>query len=339
MPPPLAYLNGEFLPLPEARLPVWDYAVVQGATVTDMVRTFAGEPFRLEQHLERFAASRRAVGIELPESDARLAALVREVIARTHPLLPEGSDCGVLLFATPGPYRPYAASVTLGESQPSPAAAAPAASGVSASPPATSPAAAIDARPTLCIHPFPLAFAKHHYWYANGAAAAVPQVRQVPAASLPPAIKYRSRLHWYLAEREARQIDPGAVALLLDEYGCLTETASGNLFIVRDGQLLTPRAETTLAGVSQAYVAELARAAGMGVVRADLTPEYVLEAEEAFLTSTTYCIAPLTWLDGVPIANGRPGPVFRSLIARWSEAVGVDILAQAERFSELPASP
>lgn len=335
MPPPLAYLNGEFLPLPEARLPVWDYAVVQGATVTDMVRTFAGEPFRLEQHLERFAASRRAVGIELPECDARLAALVREVIARTHPLLPEGSDCGVLLFATPGPYRPYAASVALGQGLESPAGAV---TPTGEAPPA-SPATAIDARPTLCIHPFPLAFAKHHYWYMNGAAAAVPQVRQIPAASLPPAIKYRSRLHWYLAEREARQIDPGAVAILLDEYGCLTETASGNLFIVRDGQLLTPRAETTLPGVSQAYVAELARAAGMAVVRADLTPEYVLEAEEAFLTSTTYCIAPLTWLDGVPIASGRPGPVFRSLIARWSEAVGVDILAQAERFGELPSSP
>ncbi len=334
MPPPLAYFNGEFCPLMELRLPVWDYAVVQGATVTDMVRTFAGEPFRLEQHLERFAASRRAVGIELPESDSRLAALVREVIARTHPLLPEGSDCGVLLFATPGPYRPYAASVTLGtEARTSPDSSS-AAGDVSTAVPAT----AIDTRPTLCIHPFSLAFAKHHYWYVNGAAAAVPQVRQVPAACLPPSIKYRSRLHWYLAEREARQIDPGAVALLLDEYGGLTETASGNLFIVRDGQLLTPRAETTLPGISQAYVSELARAAGMTVVRADLTPEYVLEAEEAFLTSTTYCIAPLTWLDGVPIADGRPGPMFRNLIARWSEAVGVDILAQAERFSELPFS-
>jgi branched-chain amino acid aminotransferase len=334
MPPPLAYLNGEFLLLTELRLPVWDYAVVQGATVTDMVRTFAGEPFRLEQHLERFAASRRALGIELPESDSRLAALVRELIARTYPLLPEGSDCGMLLFATPGPYRPYAASIALGGDPPMPADALP--------PPGDGPAPLaappIDARPTLCIHPFPLAFAKHHYWYMNGAAAAVPQVRQVPAASLPPSIKYRSRLHWYLAEREARQIDPGAVALLLDEYGCLTETASGNLFIVRDGQLLTPRVETTLPGISQAYVSELIRAAGMTVVRADLTPEYVLEAEEAFLTSTTYCIAPLTWLDGVPIANGRPGPMFRNLIARWSEAVGVDILAQAERFSELPLS-
>ena len=85
MPDAIAYLNGQFLPFATARLAVWDYAVVQGATVTDMVRTFNGEPFRLEQHLRRFAAAREALGIELPESDGRLAEVIREIIARTRP--------------------------------------------------------------------------------------------------------------------------------------------------------------------------------------------------------------------------------------------------------------
>lgn len=329
MPAPIAYLNGQYVPFTEARLPVWDLSIVQGATVTDMVRTFAGTPFRLEQHLERFAASRRVLGIDLPESDDEISEIVREVIRRTHPHLRPGSDCGVVMFATPGAYAGYS---RFGGKATDSSVAGP-----------TAPEARIDdevatlddirpARATLCVHPFPLPFAKFHYWYGNGMAVVVPQVRQVPAFSIPPTIKYRSRLHWYLAEREAREIDPSASALLLDEHGCLTETNTGNLFIVREGQLLTPRAETTLPGISQAYVSELARAEGIKVVRADLTPDYVLNADEAFLTSTTYCIAPLTWLDGVPIHEARPGPVFRALLARWSEAVGVDILAQAEQL-------
>lgn len=316
MPDAFAYLNGSYVPYAEAKLPVWDYAVVQGVTVTDMIRTFAGEPFRLEQHLRRFAASREAVGIELLENDSRLTQIVREVITRNRARVPPGGDCGVLLFATPGVYTGYMGFVL---------------------PPGESISSTnlSWARPTLCVHPFTLAFKRFHLSYGNGVALAIPKVRQIPDWSIPPSIKYRSRLHWYLAEREARAIDPVASALLLDEHGCVTETATGNLFIVRKGHLLTPRAETTLGGVSQEFVMELARAAGLPVERADLTAEFVGRADEAFLTSTTYCVMPVTRLDNVPIGDGRPGPITQRMLQLWSEAVGFNLREQAERMSQV----
>ena len=80
---------------------------------------------------------------------------------------------------------------------------------------------------------------------------------------------------------------------------------------------------------------ELARAAGLSVSRADLTRDYVLAADEVFLSSTTYCLMPVTRLDLLPIGDGRPGPVFRQLLANWSEAVGIDLRAQARQMSQM----
>ncbi|MCA9055075.1 MAG: aminotransferase class IV [Planctomycetaceae bacterium] len=315
----IAYLNGQYVRLSEATLPVWDYGVVQAATVTDMVRTFAGEPFRLEQHLRRFAASRAALGITLTESGLRLEKVIREVLSRNRGLIPSGGDCGIVFFATPGAYLGYTGF----------------AGQVMEDVPAEQSGHFPGTRPTLCVHPFTLAFSRFHQGYEDGIALAIPKIHQIAATSLPPGIKYRSRLHWYLAEREVREVDRAAAALLLDDHGCVTETNSGNLFIVRDGLILTPRADTTLAGVSQEFVMELARAAGLSVSRADLTRDYVLAADEVFLSSTTYCLMPVTRLDLLPIGDGRPGPVFRQLLANWSEAVGIDLRAQARQMSQM----
>jgi branched-subunit amino acid aminotransferase/4-amino-4-deoxychorismate lyase len=230
------------------------------------------------------------------------------------------------MFATPGGYRGY-----MGFAAPEPVSA----------PAAERPAAerlAAD-RPTLCVHPFTLAFSRFHIGYGNGVALAIPKIRHVSESSLPPGIKHRSRLHWYLAEREARMIDKTAAALLLDEHGCVTETQTGNFFMIRDGHLFTPRAESTLTGVSQEFVLELARAAGWSVQRADLTREFVRGAQEAFLSSTTYCLMPVTRLDNAPIGDGLPGPMFRDLFERWSSGVGIDLRAQAERMSQPAQAP
>lgn len=298
------YLNGEWTPHAAAALPVWDYGVVQGATVTDMVRTFRGEPFQLDEHLDRFRNSREALGIQLPENDVTLSAIVREVISRGRLEDPQ-RDVGVLLFATPGSYRGYA----------------PASSNASKS------------RPTLCVHPFALNYAHAARGYRFGVSLVTPQVRQLPNECVSARIKFRSRLHWYLAEREAKAADPEASALLTDFDGHLTETNSGNLFVARGGKLLTPRAEGTLPGVSRKFVLDLAASAGLPALFADLTIDGALAADEAFLSSTTYCLLPVTRLNSRPIGDGRPGPIFRRLIKLWSDAVGVDIPAQAETLA------
>src|SRR5260370_41720572 len=89
-----------------------------------------------------------------------------------------------------------------------------------------------DAPPTLGMHTLPLPFARYRRLFEEGATLAIPTVRHVPAASVDRAIKQRSRMHWWLADREVRARKPTATALLLDEHGHVTETAAANFLLV-----------------------------------------------------------------------------------------------------------
>ncbi|MEZ6058193.1 MAG: aminotransferase class IV [Planctomycetaceae bacterium] len=307
---PVAWLNGEIVPFDAARLGVWDRGVVQGVTVTDMVRTFRQQPFLLDDHLDRFAQSCRAIGVVLPESTAQVSDIVRDVLDRNRPCFRPNEELGLLLLATPGSVPMYESARTM--EQPS-------------LPVDIDHPPVID-RPTLCVHPFRLPVDDYAKGYRDGVAIAVPSIRQIPADILSPQIKYRSRLHWWLADQEARLIDPAATALLLDANGYVTETASGNLFVVKDGEFLTPRFAQTLAGISRSFVIDLLAKQQQAWREADLTVAEVAAADELFLTSTTYCLMPVTRLNGQPIAQGKPGPQSRQLLAAWSRHVGCDIV-------------
>src|SRR5207248_1360450 len=75
-----------------------------------------------------------------------------------------------------------------------------------------------------------------------GATLVVPSVRQLPPVCVDPHIKMRSRMHWYLADREAQRLEPGALALLLDQDGMITETAAANVLFVLEGKVISPLA-------------------------------------------------------------------------------------------------
>jgi branched-subunit amino acid aminotransferase/4-amino-4-deoxychorismate lyase len=126
-----------------------------------------------------------------------------------------------------------------------------------------------------------------------------PSVRDLPAACVDPHIKQRSRLHWWLAEQEVRRASPHAQALLLDTDEFVTETASSNFLLVKDGTILSPPFENVLEGVSLKVVGELCARLGIAVVERPLTLQDCYKAEEALLTCTTFCLA------GVKQINGR----------------------------------
>ncbi len=302
----LAYLNGQFIPASLAELPVWDRGIVQGATVTEMIRTFRRVPFRLAEHLARFRSSLDYIGITLTQSDHELAEIVQKLVQSRSSRMPPDGDLGIVMLATPGAIPMYAGDV------------------------------AVSSSPTLCIHTFSLPFAQWAGKYQSGQALVVPSIRQIPTEILDPRFKYRSRLHWYLADREAHAADPSAVALLKNERECLTETNSGNFFIVRQGTVRTARETDVLPGISQQFVKELAEELEIPYEVGDITVESVLQAEEAFLTSTTYCVLPVTRLNRQVIGSGISGPVTRRLLQRWSERVGLDIVDQANQDQRLP---
>jgi branched-subunit amino acid aminotransferase/4-amino-4-deoxychorismate lyase len=292
---PLAYLHGRFLPQSEAHLPFHDAGFVFGATATDLCRTFLHRPFRLADHLVRFRRSCRFAQIPLPITDSELARSAEQLVAQNAQALPAEEDLALVLFATPGPIGYYAGQ----EGGPG------------------------DGAPTLGMHTFPLPLARYQRLFQEGAHLVVPCVRHVPAVCVDPRVKQRSRMHWWLAEREAQRTQPGAMALLLDTEGYATETAGANFLLVRDGVVLSPPGASILAGVSLQTVRELCGELDIHFEERPLRLYDCLTADEAMLASTPYCLAGVSRINDANLP--WPGKVYLRLLERWSKAVGLDI--------------
>ena len=290
-----AFLNGRFMPAAEAQLPLYDAGFVLGATVTDLCRTFRQQLYRWEDHLRRFRASCRLAHMDVHLGDLEITGLARELVQRNTQSLPPSTELCLVLFATPGPIGYYR-----GE-----------------------PGGAGDGAPTFGMHTFPLAYARYRRLIEHGADLIVPAVRQVPISCVEPQIKQRSRLHWWLADREVQAAYPGAQALLLDEQGHVTETAAANFLIVRRGTVFSPPPGTVLPGVSLQVVREICERHGIAFEERPLSVEDCLSTDEALLTSTPYCVA------GVRSFNDKrmtwPGPVLAKLRELWSGEVGMDV--------------
>jgi branched-subunit amino acid aminotransferase/4-amino-4-deoxychorismate lyase len=299
---PVAYLNGEFLPLSRAALPIDDAGFVVGATVTEQLRTFNGRLFRVERHLQRLEHSLAICDLAPPISIAQFGEIGAELVRRNHPLLESGDDLGLSIFVTPGPYAAIAAGRRAG--------------------------------PTVGLHTFPLAFGLWADAYSTGVSLVTTPIQQTPPACWPPELKCRSRMHYYLADRWAAKNAPGSRALLLDAAGHVVETSTANIILYRpDKGLVTPPRNKVLPGVSMEALFELAAREQITVVERELTPDDVAAAGEVFLTSTPNCMLPVCRFNSRPIGNGQPGLIFRRLLAAWSNTVGLDIAAQAARFA------
>ena len=135
-------------------------------------------------------------------------------------------------------------------------------------------------------------------------------------------------MHWYLADRETHLSDPKAITLLLDLEGNITETSGANFLIVRDGKVLSPTLRNILPGVSRQQVIEICIEEGIEFLEQDLQIHDVANADEAFLSTTPYCMAPCTRINGIQIGNGTPGPIYHRLIGAWSKKVGLDVVKQ-----------
>lgn len=300
---PIAFLNGEYIPQSRLGISVVDSGFVLGVTVAEQIRTFRGQVFRAEDHLERLFHSLQIVGVQIDFSPSQLLSVIQHVAQTNHQLLDPRDDLGVSVFVTPGRYIRY--------SGPGPVV------------------------PTVCVHTYPLPFFLWAKKYRTGESAAISTVRQVPTSCWPRELKGRSRMHYYLAEQEVQKRYPGSRAILLDQDDSVTESSIANVVMCdRDGRLLAPPLERTLPGISLKVVTELASKLGIPFEFCPLTVAYLETATEIFFTSTPYCVLPVTSFNGRPVGNGEPGTVFAKILAAWNELTGVDIVAQAELFSD-----
>jgi branched-subunit amino acid aminotransferase/4-amino-4-deoxychorismate lyase len=298
VPEPLAYLNDAFMAQRDAHLPLNDAGFIFGATVTDLCRTFRHVPFRLSDHLARFRRSCVSARIAQTLPDSQLMQIAEKLVSHNATLLQPEQDLALVMFATPGPIGYYAGlKGGLGDGQ-----------------------------PTLGMHTFPLPFARYVRFFQEGVHLVVPHARHVPVECVDPRVKQRSRLGWWIAEQEVQRVEPGAIALLLDMHGKITETASANFLLVREGLVLSPPRESILGGISLLTVKELCAELKLPFEERPLTLCDCLDADEAFLSGTSFCLAGVSRINGTSLT--WPGPIFERLLNAWCQRVGVDIRQQ-----------
>jgi branched-subunit amino acid aminotransferase/4-amino-4-deoxychorismate lyase len=299
---PFAFRNREFLSERDVAVPLSDAGFVLGTTVTEQLRTFGGRLFHLDDHLRRLQQSLQIVGIDAGMTRGQLASAAGRLTALNVSEVRQRDDLGLSIFVTPGPF-PTLTDGKTGE-------------------------------PLVCMHTYKLPFALWSEKYESGQALVTTDVRQVATNNWPPALKCRSRMHYWLADRAAAARQPGARALLQDADGFILETSSANVLVYFESEgLVSPPREKVLPGISLAVLSELAGQLGIPHSERDLTPDDVSHADEVLICSTPYCLLPVTQFNGQPIADSRPGEVFRKLLSGWSAKVGIDIAKQARQFA------
>ena len=288
---PTVFFNGELRPESTVGIPIRDRGYIYGDAVFDAARTFNGVPFKLTEHVRRLYDSLRYVRIDPGMSQEEMEYWSRQVVAHNHPLLPPSQDMWVMQRVSRG---------VEGEE-----------------------------RPNVLIETHAIPFASRAPLYRDGARIITPSVPRVPPRFMSPRAKTHNYLNLVLGDLEAQGTDPGSWAVLLDEAGNLTEGRGSNIFLVKNGAVLTPKGQFVLEGITRQTVLDLAAGLDLDPQERDLDLFDAYTADEAFLTSTSLCICPIASMNGTPIAGGpSPGPITRRLMQAFSDLAGMDFEGQ-----------
>lgn len=267
------YLNGEFLPLAEARVPVMDRGFLFGDGVYEVIPAYGGKLFRLPHHLYRLNNSLTAIRIPDPLSNAEWRDILEKLVQWN-----EGDDQSVYLQVTRGVQdkRDHAF-------------------------------AGLNLKPTVFAMSSPLQ-----------SPSSVPATTGIKTVTLDDVrwqhcnIKAITLLPNALLRQQA--VDQGATEAVLIRNGHAIEGAASNLFIVKDGLMITPpNSHLLLPGITRDLLVELAAEHARPFREADITLEELQTADEIWLTSSTKELLPVVELDGTPVGNGQPGPIYRDM--------------------------
>ncbi len=284
----IVYLNGDFVPGEQAKVSIFDHGYLFGDSIFETLRSYEGTIFRLEAHLDRLSDSARYMKMTLPASRTELADLCYETIARS------GLSDAYLRV-----------TVSRGVSE-----------------------RGID--PDRCPHPTLSIIAKDPpaypaEGYVNGIPTVIVSLRKVADEALSGRVKGGNYQNHILAKMELNQ--HGVIeGFLLNPQGFVVEGTVSNVFIVKDGTLLTPSgASGCLEGITRNAVLDLAaRQLGVPAAAGFITRYDLYTADECFLTNTLMEILPVSRVDGRPVGDGRPGPTTLKLSALFKQLVAAE---------------
>lgn len=298
----VVYFNGTLVPETEAKVSIYDSALMFGDMVFEMTRSFNKTQFKLREHIDRLYAGIKILRIHLAMTPEDMERACQETIAANDHLFAADDEHRLMIDVSRGLLGIYQGIEGLHKG------------------------------PNVIIADFPLRWtvAGMSTLFETGINAVITAQRAIPASLLDPKVKNRSRIHYLMANIEASQIaGENNWALLLDPDGFIAEGTGDNFFIVKNGAVITPEGRNILRGISRAYVMqELCGEAGLPIIERNIDAYDVYTADEAFMTGTPFCMLPVTRLNGSAIGTGRVGEAFTSLLQLWSRNTGVDIAGQ-----------
>ena len=277
------YVNGRIARAEDAVVPVYDHGFLYGEGVYETLRTYNRVPFLYDRHVRRLRASSDRLRLDVPFSDDALLGWIGETMAAAGP----GGEAYIRVLLTRG----------VGELT----------YDVKATP-----------VPSLVIIVKPLEHVPERVYAEGIPISLVPILRNHPG-SVNPIIKSNNLLNNAIAMQEANRRG-GEEALMCNYRGELSECSQSNFFIVRGGVALTPKsAAGLLEGITRAFLFEVGSEIGVDVRDETLYPKDLETADEAFITSTTREISPVTRIDGRPVGTGKPGPITMRLLAGYQQ--------------------
>ncbi|NNF95591.1 MAG: D-amino acid aminotransferase [Halobacteria archaeon] len=271
------YLNGKYLPLKQACVPVLDRGFIFGDGVYEVIPVYGHKAFRLEHHLQRLKNSMQAVRLNNPHTNEEWSEIIYNVVERN-----DGGDQSIYLQVTRGvAHRDHRFPG--------------------------------DASPTVFVMSNLFVMVPTEQLEHGVSAITLDDIRWQYCS-----IKSIALLPNILLRQQA--VEQGAAEAILLRNSEVTEGAASNVFIVKDGVIITPpKTDCLLPGITRDLVVEQAHEHDMPVEEAIIKQEDLLAADEIWLTSSTKEILPVTQLNSQTVGTGKPGPVWKQMYGLYQD--------------------
>jgi len=271
----IVYLNGEYLPLDQACVPVLDRGFIFGDGVYEVIPVYGGKAFRLQHHLQRLKNSMQAVRLTNPHTDEEWSTIINDVVTRN-----SSGDQSIYLQITRGVAR---------RDHRFPG----------------------DATPTVFVMSNLFEAVPKEQLEHGVNAITLDDIRWQYCS-----IKSIALLPNILLRQQA--VEQGAAEAILLRNGEVTEGAASNVFIVKDGVIITPpKTDCLLPGITRDLLVEQANEHGLAVKETNIKQTDLETADEIWLTSSTKEILPVTQLNGQTVGSGKPGTVWQQMYALY----------------------